>query len=318
MSTFVELDPREYDGAAFEHFNPTAAGFEIVNARALMWFSQLAYETHRAPTIKAVSEDWEFTSVVPFMKHKTSLKGSFETCGLIGERAGAVILAFAGTDPGVWQNLATDVELKPQEGSDIHSGFQIAAAAAQPEIEQAFQLSRQLDKPLFITGHSLGAALAALAAQTDAGQGSQPQAVYTFGMPRVGGDRFRASYDERLGARTFRLVYGLDLVARVAPSFTGFRHIGRMLPCEAGARFDANQPLSPVGSDDPPFDEQLRDVFQSGVSALLSGNILSRTGPGTFGPLFRFIPPEIRDHLQDSYWKALTPSTTGLNDDLQH
>jgi triacylglycerol lipase len=194
MSTFVELDPREYDGAAFEHFNPTAPGFEIVNARALMWFSQLAYETHRAPTIKAVSEDWEFTSVVPFMKHKTSLKGSFETCGLIGERAGAVILAFAGTDPGVWQNLATDVELKPQEGSDIHSGFQIAAAAAQPEIEQAFQLSRQLDKPLFITGHSLGAALAALAAQTDAGQGSQPQAVYTFGMPRVGGDRFRASY----------------------------------------------------------------------------------------------------------------------------
>ena len=55
MSTFVEIGPDEYDRAAFKGFRPSAAGFEIANARALMWFSQLAYKTHRTPTIEAVS-----------------------------------------------------------------------------------------------------------------------------------------------------------------------------------------------------------------------------------------------------------------------
>jgi triacylglycerol lipase len=307
MSTFVEIGPDEYDPAPFKGFKPSAAGFEIANARALMWFSQLAYETHRTPTIEAVSRVWDFESVVSFIKHKTSLKGSFETCGLIGERTGAVILAFAGTDPGIWQNLATDITPLPQVGSDIHEGFRLAAAAAQSEIEQAVRLSRESQKPLFITGHSLGAALAALAARVALGEGSPPSAVYTFGMPRVGGRRFEASYDAGLGALTYRLVHGIDLVARVPPS--PFRHVGRVLQCDAGAKFDEARPLSPIGSDDPPFDEELSNMFRRGVGDILSGTILSPTGPGTFGPFFRFIPPEIRDHLQDSYWKALTPLT---------
>jgi triacylglycerol lipase len=311
MSTFVEIAPDEYDPAAFKGFEPSAAGFEIANARALMWLSQLAYETHRMPTIEAVSRVWDFESVVSFIKHKTSLKGSFETCGLIGERAGAVILAFAGTDPGIWQNLATDFTPLPQAGSDIHEGFRLAAAAAQSEIEQAVRLSRQSQKPLFITGHSLGAALATLAARVALGEGSPPSAVYTFGMPRVGGERFEASYDAGLGALTYRLVHGIDLVARVPPSFVGFRHVGRALQCDTGAKFDKARPLSPIGSDDPPFGEQLPNMFRRGVGNVLSGSILSPTGPGTFGPFFRFIPPEIRDHLQDSYWKALTPLAAG-------
>ena len=97
MSTFVEIAPDEYDPAAFKDFEPSAAGFKIANARAMMWLSQLAYETHRVPTIEAVSRVWDFKSVVSFIKHKTNLKGGFETCGLIGERAGAVLLAFAGS-----------------------------------------------------------------------------------------------------------------------------------------------------------------------------------------------------------------------------
>lgn len=309
MSTLVEIDPSEYDPAAFKDFKPSATGFELANARALIWFSQLAYETHRAPTIQAVSQTWRFSNVVPFITHKTSLEGSFETCGLIGERDGAVILAFAGTDPGIWQNLTTDFTPLPRVGSDIHDGFRQAAAAAQPEIDQAVGFARRSGKPLFITGHSLGAALAALAAQAALGAGLPPRAVYTFGMPRVGGERFRTSYDASLGALTYRLVHGIDLVARVPPSSIGFHHVGHLLLCDAGAKFDDTKLLSATTSDDPAFSAELRNTFLRGVGNILAGNILSPTGPGTFGPMFRFIPPEIRDHLQDSYWKALTPPT---------
>jgi hypothetical protein len=125
-------------------------------------------------------------------------------------------------------------------------------------------------------------------------------------MPRVGGSQFQASYNASLGDVTYRLVHGIDLVARVPMSSLGFRHVGRLLHCAAGQKFAEVQQLSQVGSDEPAFAQQFANIFLRGVNNILSGRILSEPGPGTFGPLFRFLPPEIRDHLQDSYYKALT------------
>jgi predicted lipase len=307
MTSFVEILPEEYDPEAFRGFTPSANGFELDNARALMWFSQLAYETHRPPTIEAVRNKWVFTSVTPFIQQKTSPAGSFETCGLIGQRDKAVILAFAGTDPAIWRNLVSDFMPIPRAGSDIHDGFRVAAEAAQPQIDQAVQLCRQSGNPLFITGHSLGAALAALAALSAANAGMPPAAVYTFGMPRVGGPQFVASYAS-LSKVTYRLVHGIDLVARVPPGSTGgFHHVGHLLQCAAGAKFNKARLLTETDSDDPPLSAEFKNIFTRGIGSVLGGHILGPEGPGSFGPMFRFLPPEIRDHLQDSYWKALTP-----------
>jgi triacylglycerol lipase len=306
MTSFVEILPEEYDANAFEGFDASTADFKLANARALMWFSQLAYETHQKDTINAVFGKWAFKSVDPFSIPKTSLKGSFETCGLIGERDDAVILAFAGTDPGIWQNLATDFTPLPRAGLDMHGGFVLAAEAAKDKIAQAATQSQASRKPLFIAGHSLGAALAALAAQKVLSPSMRPRAVYGFGMPRVGGTQFQASYDAALGAITYRLVHGDDLVARVPPSSIGFHHVGRSLQCNAGAKFDPLA-LAQMGQDRPAFSDGLGDIFVRGVGNVVSGNILSAAGPGSFGPMFQFLPPDIRDHLQDSYWKALAP-----------
>jgi predicted lipase len=307
MTSFVEIRLEEYDPEAFRQFDPSSSDFTIENARALMWFSQLAYETHRPLTVEAVGRtEWQFASIERFALERISLHGSFETRGLIGERRGAVILAFAGTDPGIWQNLVTDFTPLPQAGSDIHDGFRLAAAAAEPQVARAVELCRQSGNPLFVTGHSLGAALAALAALSASNAALPPRAVYTFGMPRVGGPQFGRSYGE-LGKLTYRLVHGIDLVARVPPSSLGFQHVGRLLQCAAGAKFDKTNLLAGTDSDDPPFSEELKNIIARALENVLLGNILSPHGPGTLGALFRFLPPEIRDHLQDSYWKALTP-----------
>ncbi len=309
MTSFVEILPEEYDKDAFKAFDASASDFTIDNARALMWFSQLAYETHRPSTIDAVAlGKWQFTSVTPFIQQKTSVTGSFETCGLIGQRDTAVILAFAGTDPGIWQNLVSDFTPVPQAGSDIHDGFRKAEEAALPQIDQAIQLCRQSEKPLFIAGHSLGAAIAALAATRASKAGMRPRAVYTFGMPRVGGPQFVASYVD-LSAVTYRLVHGLDLVARVPPRklLAGFHHVGRLLQCGTGRKFADALPLSETGLDEPTLSGELTNTLSLGISGLLSGHVLGPAGPGTLGPLFPILPQPIRDHLQDSYWKALTP-----------
>lgn len=304
MSTFVELDPSDFSRTAFAAFDPAANDFTIGNARALMWFSQLAYETGRPATIAEIGPAWGFAAATPFIRQKVALAGSFDTCGLIGERPDAVVLAFAGTDPAVWETLATDFNIRPRADTDTHAGFQTALDAAQPEIRQAIDRSRQANKPLFITGHSLGAALAGLAARFCDLNGSRPKAVYGYGMPRAGGTRFQADYNGTLGQMTFRLVHGLDVVARVPMSGIGFRHVGRVLECESGEKFDPTR-LSAAVSDEPEFAVGLAHTLVSGAEGLLSGHLLSPSGPGTFGPFFKFLPQPIRDHLQDCYYNAL-------------
>jgi triacylglycerol lipase len=300
MTIFVEIAPDEYDATAFSGFDASTTDFTLGNARALMWMSQLAYETHVDATISTVSAKWGFLSAEKFA-------ADFETCGIIAERPDAVILAFAGTDPGIWKNLVTDGEFRRDPQTNVHQGFQKAATSADARIKQAAQLSLQKKKPLFIAGHSLGAALAALAALVAGKEGAEPRAVYTYGMPRTGGDKFRQGYDQRLGPKTFRLVYGIDLVARVPMSILGYRHVGRVLMCDEGAKFDPAKPLSPLGSDDPPFAGELSGIVRRAIGSLMTGRLLSKPGPGALGRFFRFIRPEIRDHLQDSYWTALTP-----------
>jgi triacylglycerol lipase len=305
MSAFVELPPDQYSPVAFADFVP-ATDFTIGNARALMWMSQLAYETTKPATIAQIGPIWGFSSVTPFFRNKISLTASFDTCGIIGERHDAIVLAFAGTDPAVWETLATDVNIQLTSNENTHSGFQAALEAIQPDIQRAIDLSRRAGKPLFIAGHSLGAALAALAARFCDTNQSSPEAVYGYGMPRAGGPTFQDSYNRALGTRTFRLVHGLDAVARVPMSEIGFRHVGRVLKCESGGKFNRAL-LSAQVSDEPEFTQGAVDSLLTRAESVLSGQLFSPPGPGSFGPLFRFVPQPIRDHLPDSYYKALAP-----------
>jgi triacylglycerol lipase len=308
MSSLVEFPPETYKATAFRNFNPDTSDFTIDNARSLMWAAQLAYENDR--TIKAVEQTLGFESVDPFVERKVSLDGWFETRGIIGKRSNAVVLAFGGTDPAVWENLATDFNLHPVLDKDVHTGFRKAAAGVAAEIDRAIRLSRDTKRPLFVTGHSLGGAIAVLAAQRAAEAGTTPKAVYTFGLPRVGREAFRTAYNDKLGPITYRLVHGQDIVASVPMSEIRFRHVGRALQCKSGEKFDPAVPLSQLGSDEPAFSKGVVNSVVSGIAGVLSGHLFQPKGLGPFGPLFKFLPQPIRDHLQDRYLTALGDNVT--------
>jgi Lipase (class 3) len=89
---------------------------------------------------------------------------------------------------------------------------------------------------LYITGHSLGAAMAAMAAlllRTDAKH--QPifdklKAVYTYGQPMIGDHRLAKRCDEPnvLRHKLIRYVFGHDCAAQLPPRASGdFAHFGR-------------------------------------------------------------------------------------------
>ena len=56
MSIFVELPVGDYKPDAFDKFLPARGTFDLDGARAMMWMSQLAYETDTQATIPAIAQ----------------------------------------------------------------------------------------------------------------------------------------------------------------------------------------------------------------------------------------------------------------------
>lgn len=350
MSNFVQFPLAEFDRNAFDGFTPTS-DFSLPNARALMWFAQLAYEVDTsgqnatAAKIDTIRTGWGFTSVTPFRGAGAAFNASFDTTGLFGERPDAVVLAFAGTDPAVWQTVVTDFNLRIDPATNTHHGFRAAFSTSEitNNVNAAIDLSRRTGKPLFIAGHSLGAALAILAARQAVGNNAAPRAVYGYGTPRVGDATFRNEYNTSmaadgipLGQVTYRLVHGLDIVARVPPETVAslipvpdlkYVHVGRALECATRTKFgEAN--LSAQASNDPDVTvNYVRQLMQSagvqGLAGILGifalghvpspqefvSTLLRQLPPRGHGPLaewLRLLPAPIREHLQDQYIDALT------------
>lgn len=87
---------------------------------------------------------------------------------------------------------------------------------------------------LYITGHSLGGALATLAAARIYAESSlhekywkKLRGVYTFGQPMVGNQEFARRFEGVLGQMLYRHIYKNDVVPRMPPFTAGnFRHVG--------------------------------------------------------------------------------------------
>jgi hypothetical protein len=131
------------------------------------------------------------------------------------------VLAFRGTEADRVTDLATDAVgwlTEWPEGGKVHKGFKKALLAVWPQIEQLLQ--RVVQGTLLFTGHSLGAALATLAASKH-----HPTALYTFGSPFTGTEEFTHTL---AGVDVQRYVDCCDVVTRIPPEIFGYRHVGTL------------------------------------------------------------------------------------------
>ena len=176
MSLFVQLPPADYSRTAFDRFRPLRGGFDLDDARAMMWMSQLAYETDAPQTIADIGPLWDFKPIDPVRVQAQRI----DTRVIVGEREDCIVAAFAGTDPALDRNLMIDADCR-LTSNDKYEGFQAALDAAWPLVETKLTaLIQARPRPVFFTGHSLGAALAVLAAEKVKDGRLAPTAVYTF------------------------------------------------------------------------------------------------------------------------------------------
>jgi len=304
MSILVELPLELYEPKAFAAFRPTAA-FDLGTARALAWMSQLAYESAHPDKIAAICGTWGLRRPCIIKSPPARRLPRVDTRAIIAEGHGATIVAFAGTDPLVPANWFTDFDFSVTAGS-VHRGFEEATESVWNELVEAF--AARSERTILLTGHSLGAALAAVTADRAlADLNLRAAAIYAFGMPRAGDAEFARRYNDALGAATFRLVHGEDIVASVPPSRLGFRHVGRLIRCPRAGRFAPDAQPEPEFSDDPPFAASLVGGLRQGLRDLFAGRLQPTFRDDPLGRMSGLLPPPIADHLPDRYCHALDP-----------
>lgn len=142
-----------------------------------------------------------------------------------------IVVAFRGTESA--RDAMTDADARRVRGpfgGSVHRGFKRGLSVVWPAMIEHFEhavAEHGAASTVLLTGHSLGAALATLAAAELAERGLKVSGLYTFGSPRVGDWRFARALEGWLGAdRIFRTVNNNDVVTRVPPWFTGYRHVG--------------------------------------------------------------------------------------------
>jgi hypothetical protein len=126
------------------------------------------------------------------------------------------LVAFRGTDPDEATHLATDLDAVLQQwrqGGRVPAGFAHAFARIRYAIESCMQQHPKGLGLLVVTGHSLEAALAPLAAVA-----WRADRLITFGSPRVGDDAFVALL---VNVHINRYVDCCDIVSQVPPRLPG-------------------------------------------------------------------------------------------------
>lgn len=169
----------------------------------------------------------------PFNTTRYLYDSSLNVAGYVGylaEDPSTAIVSFRGTMPSSLQdwidNLETSFTRDPYDkcpGCEVHHGFLMsyeslsAAMLAEVKILQP--------KTVITTGHSLGAAMAALAS-VDLISQNYNVVSYTMGQPRVGNPAFATAFDNTIGpVENYRLVHYKDIVPHLPTEFMGFHHV---------------------------------------------------------------------------------------------
>lgn len=127
---------------------------------------------------------------------------------------GISVLSFRGTQQNVadWKTNLTAYK-QNVDGVSIHAGFLMAFRMVKADIEADVNSFAEEGHSLYLTGHSLGGALALIATR-EIGNDSTG-ACYTFGSPRVAGYGFA----QRIKTPIYRIVNSNDIVPRIPPVF---------------------------------------------------------------------------------------------------
>lgn len=169
------------------------------NAYLMMAASHLAYRFLPGKR-ERILKNWGFSHVQLFDDSSTS------TNGFWAEQNEFVLLVFRGTQEPTDILTDVDVVLEPSPSEwkisgRTHRGFTSGALSVRKYAKTAAIYAQKINKPLLLTGHSLGGAIAALTAVELERNQLPVHTVWSFGAPKMGDTDFTRSVQRMLGDR---------------------------------------------------------------------------------------------------------------------
>jgi triacylglycerol lipase len=197
-------------------FEITTRDYSRPNAYWLGNAARLSY--HDPATIQAAVAAWGLDEFLFFDK--------LETQAFIAGNDRLLIVAFRGTTALLDWIFDARIDLIGGPAGRVHEGFNVALSFVWLDIWN--YIKEQLrGRALWVTGHSLGAALATLAvAKLRLERDEAVSGLYTFGQPRAGDLEFARVFDLDFGQQAFRYVNDQDIVSRVPLRLMQYSHVG--------------------------------------------------------------------------------------------
>lgn len=134
----------------------------------------------------------------------------------------SAVIVFRGTDDNFdWFVNLNSVTSQTEDG-EIHAGFQASFIPLKPQIEEI--IASKNIKTVWLTGHSLGGALAIICAYEL--RNVEIKGIVTYGQPMVADSVLASHLDLRFAGRYAHFVNNADIVPRVPPGLT---HCGSLV-----------------------------------------------------------------------------------------
>ena len=283
---------RYFDWANPSLLQTVTTGFNASNAWWLAEISRLVYHEnfHKDDAISFGCFEFE---KIGFIDHKpTTTKAAILKVSAIDNdknKTPCIVLAFRGSDEVEdWHLNIHTYQIPFSKKGLVHAGFKTAYLSIKKEL---YQYLKDNTYPLFITGHSLGAALATLAT-AELFKNENFDSCYTFGSPRVGNSEFVHCIDTD---RIFRIVNNLDVVTLLPLDFTiiQYQHLGQP------HLFKQEEGYVEGLSDDEIYEFQkqnLQDLKNYAKENIFNNNIKN---------IRSNIPPFLADHAPINYTTSL-------------
>ena len=232
-----------YEASDANPFDPAATGVSRLNA---WWLAEAALLSYWPPGIATA----RFRSA----GMETAFIEQRGVQCFVSVASAFAIVSFRGTEVDDLQDVLDDARFAlvrwNDAGAKVHHGFREAFERIEAELADALA-SIGPERTIWFSGHSLGGALAVLAAD----RLGRANGILSIGSPRVGNAAFATSFAARFGNVTSRYVSNRDLVTRVPPRRPfGYEHVGEL------RQIDPNGDVSGTAPPALALTERIKDL----------------------------------------------------------
>ena len=251
-----------------KNFAPRATRYHAYNAWLLSQMSNIVYEQPNT---------WPI-ALKPLGFRLVKRLNADVTQAFVATDGRVRILVFRGTEFSEPMDIVADARarLVPGPWGKVHRGFNEELDEVWDELIEFLKTPQK--ESLWITGHSMGAAMALLTAARLKVQGIPVQGIYAYAAPRVGNPDFCSRYDKALRHRTWRFMNDNDIVTRLPAKSMGYGHIGRLIFFDCHGDRRPNRPQAKwLRAKLADFKDELGDGLPEAISDHFLANYIAAT-----------------------------------------